>query len=270
MTVQPGKLSLGLPYLLETESIEAAVRLAKENKLSFVELNTNFPQCLLHSMTAEKLRELADKNDLFFTLHLDDSLNAADFNVHVREAYVKTALEAIDLCKAAGIPLINIHLAKGNIVTLPDGKHYIFEHFPDEFKRYLIDFRDRCERRIDGADLKICVENTDGWEKYEQLAIELLLESDSFGLTLDIGHDHAVRNQDLPFIKKHHKRLCHMHAHDGWGTTNHQALGSGEIPLHDRLAFARDQDATVVLEVKTVAALEASVAWINEQDAWRP
>lgn len=264
MTHKTG-LRFGVPFLLETATVEEASELARELGLHFVELNTNFPQCLVPRLDSGTLRQIAAETGLFFTLHLDDALNFADFNTWVREASVQTVLEAISLAGEAQMPVINLHFPKGNVVTLPDGKHYIFENFTEEFTRVLLDFRRQVEEATGDADLKICIENTDGWAPYERQAIELLLESPVFGLTFDIGHNHAVDDLDLPFMETHRDRLHHMHAHDGWGQTNHQALGEGEIPLDDRLDLAKEAGATVVLETKTKAALAESVQWLKRR-----
>lgn len=255
----------GMPFLLETPDIPAAVALCQREGLRFVELNSNFPQCLMDVMKAESLRGLAREVGIFFTLHLDDRFDPFDFNRRVREAYQQTMLDAIRLCLEAEIPLINMHLPKGNIVTLPDGKHTIYQEFGDEFMEAVCQFRDLCNQEVGSSGLHIAVENADAWAPYEQAAILQLLESPVFGLCLDIGHDHACQNQDLTFITKHRKHLRHMHAHDGWDTTNHQALGTGEIPLNLRLSLAKEENATVVIETKTVASLSQSVSYLRSR-----
>lgn len=266
---RPG-YQFGLPFLLETETVGEAIDLASDLGLKFVELNSNFPQCQLELLDPEYLKRQAADRGIFFTLHLDDSLNVCDFNLRVREAYVETVLAAIRLAKAAEMPVINLHLAKGNIVTLPDGKHYLFEKFEEEFLAAMRDFRDRCEKEAGNSGVRLAFENTDGWEPYERRAVDTALESEVFGLTLDIGHNHAVADKDLPYFLEREDRLIHMHAHDGWDKTNHQALGTGEIPLYDRLNLARRHGATVVLETKTIAALRQSAAWLGERPELLP
>jgi sugar phosphate isomerase/epimerase len=253
----------GLPFLLETQNASEAAALCHEHGLHFVELNTNFPPSLLHVLDVEQLLALREQYGCFFTLHLDDSLDPFNPNPRVRKASVDTVLDAIALAKAAHMPIINLHMPRGNIVTLPDGKHYIFNEYPDDFHAALTDFRTACEQAVGIAPVTLCIENTDGWEPYEHAAIELLLSSPVFGLTLDIGHDHATGNRDLPFVLSHQQRLKHMHAHDGRGTTNHQALGAGEIPIAQRLTLAAQCNATVVLETKTKAALAQSVNYLK-------
>ena len=55
----------------------------------------------------------------------------------------------------------------------------------------MLNFRSICEQNA-GDKTRIAIENTDGWENYELVAIEMLLQSPVFGLTLDVGHDHAT------------------------------------------------------------------------------
>ena len=86
-------------------------------------------------------------------------------------------------------------------------------------------------------------------------------------LTWDIGHSKAVHEKDVPFLLAHEDRLLHFHIHDGTETPprNHLALGDGEIDLPDRLRLAQSRNARCVLETKTIAALESSVAWLDRK-----
>lgn len=257
-------MQFGMPFLLETKSVKEAIALAKELDLDFIELNTNFPVSQVENLSVDELSEAQESEKLSFSLHLDDSISIADFNPFVRQAYLDTTLQAIQFCKQVGIPTINIHFAKGNIVTLPDGKHFLFAYYKKEFHENLSRFRNLVETEIADSGIRLAVENTDGWDAYEREGIELLLESPVFGLCMDIGHNHAVENKDLDFIEKHKDRLIHMHAHDGWDKVNHQAFGSGEIPLLERLDLAKVAGASVVIETKTIEALRTSVKWLKK------
>ena len=255
----------GMPFLLETPDVASAIALCVKENLRFVELNSNFPQCRMDILKKMPLRALAREHGIFFTLHLDDRFDPFDFNRLVCRAYTQTMLDAIGLAIEAGIPLINMHIPRGNVVTLPEGKHYIYREFSAEFEQAVLLFRERCQTAVARSGVRIAVENTDGWEPYELNALEQLLQSPVFGLCLDIGHDHAAGGCDLPFFRRHPDRLIHMHAHDGWEKTNHQALGTGVIPLKERLMMAEKACATVVLETKTAAALDQSVRYLRER-----
>lgn len=259
-------LRFGLPFLLETKTIDEAIRRAVEYGLDYVELNTNFPQCLVDRMDAEALKRAAAKHNIFYTLHLDDYLNFFDFNPLLREAAFQTVADSIAFAHSVGIEKLNLHFPRGNVVTLPSGIHSIFEQFGDEFNVYLREFAERCSDVIGDKKITLCIENTGGWLDYELAAIEFLLQDEVFALTLDTGHDHLTRNSDLAFIKQHLSHLKHMHLHDCVGGADHRALGTGEIPLHDRLDLAIQAGATVTVEVKTLEALKSSVDWLRARD----
>ncbi|MDF2884381.1 MAG: xylose isomerase [Clostridiaceae bacterium] len=116
-----------------------------------------------------------------------------------------------------------------------------------------------CKKAIGDSNLKICIENCSGYKEFTMEGIELLLESNIFALTLDIGHSYVVNGIDEPFINKHVDRLYHMHAHDAKNKHNHLPLGAGEVNISERLSLAREHGCRVVLETKTIVGLKESV-----------
>ena len=66
----------------------------------------------------------------------------------------------------------------------------------EEYLKSITNFRDLCETAIGSSAIKICVENTDGYCTYEKEAILLLLQSNVFGLTWNIGHSNSSQNID--------------------------------------------------------------------------
>lgn len=125
-------------------------------------------------------------------------------------------------------------------------------------------FREMCERTAGSSGVKICIENTDGFQDFEKEAIDYLLQSEMFALTWDIGHSHACGDADEAFLMERKDRLYHFHIHDAKGTANHQKLGSGEIDLAQRLGIAKNGGCRCVVETKTIDALRQSVKWLNE------
>lgn len=258
-------MDYGMPFLIETNSQKECIELCKRLGLKFIEWNMNFPQCQLNQLNAEWLKEVREKEKIYFTIHLDENLNISDFNPKVTAAYMETVREAIALAKEIEAPIINMHLAKGIYITLPGKKRYLFEEYKDFYLHNMLTFRKMCEQEIGAANLKIAVENTEGFRLYEQEALELLLESNCFGLTLDIGHSHVVGDCDLPFYEKHKDRLIHMHAHDATDSRNHLAFGDGEIDLSEALHKAKNAGARVVLETKTIDALTKTISYIDKR-----
>ena len=252
-------MDFGMPYLLEMQSIEDCCALAHELGLQFVELNANFPGCMTDKLDPAQLHRLAGKYGVYFTLHIEEECDPFAFNTAVRNAWLKSVRHALSIAAALQMPIVNMHFPHGVYITLPSEKVYLYERYAADFKAALTDFRAMCEEALEGTSTRIAIENTNGWKEHEQRAIEYLLESPVFGLTLDIGHSHGVENADEPFFRRHGGKLIHMHGHDGMGRRDHLALGDGEINLQARFAWAKQRGARIVLETKTVEALRTSV-----------
>lgn len=268
----------GMPTLIENRTLEDNVALCKELGLSFIELNMNFPEYQIDRLEdTERLSKIADEAGIYYTIHLDENLNIADFNPLVREAYLETVRRTIDAAKqflalknkygSDDAPLIiNMHMNHGIYITLPDKKVQMYERDFDVYMASVRRFVECCEEWIGDSDIQIAIENTDGFREYEKSAIEFMLQSDRFVLTWDIGHSKATKEADEPFILSHKDKLKHFHIHDGKETPpkNHLALGDGEIDLAQRLKTADECNARRVLETKTIEALKHSVDWLRE------
>lgn len=273
-------IEFGMPTLIENRTLAENITLCKELGLSFVELNMNFPEYQIDKLEdTEWFYEKADKAGIYYTIHLDENLNIADFNPLVRAAYWETVRQTIEVAKRfvelknkygnIKQPVtINMHMHHGIYITLPDKKVQMYER---DFTTYIAafqKFRKSCEEWIGDSDIRIAIENTDGFRDYEKRAIEHMLESDCFVLTWDIGHSKATKEVDVPFMLLHKDKLKHFHIHDGNENPpkNHLALGDGEIDLAERLNLAKECNARCLLETKTIKALKESMTWISEND----
>lgn len=272
-------MQFGMPTLIENRTLEDNAALCQALGLRFIELNMNFPEYQADRLEqTDALARLADRYGIYYTIHLDENLNVADFNPLVAKAW----LETVRRCVAAARRLVclrdrhgggdrpitlNMHMNHGIYITLPDRKVQMYERDFETYMKSWAAFRSLCEDWIGDGDMRIAVENTDGFRDYERRAVEYLLDSPVFGLTWDIGHSWATGERDVPFIRSHEDRLIHFHIHDATLTPprNHLALGDGEVDLTDRLALARSRGARCVLETKTVDALKRSVQWLRER-----
>ena len=274
-----------MPTLIENRTLEDNIALCKELGLSFIELNMNFPEYQIgknadsNKENINWLYKKADEAGIYYTIHLDENLNVADFNPLVREAYLETVHRTIDMAKyfvdlknkygKKECPLIlNMHMHHGIYITLPDKKVQMYDRDFDLYMEYITQFVRACEMWIGDSDIKIAIENTDGFRGYEKRAVERMLKSDCFVMTWDVGHSKATGEKDVAFILENKNRLKHFHIHDGGENPpkNHLALGDGEIDLKARLNMARECEARCVLETKTIEALRKSVEWVKELD----
>ena len=270
-------MQFGMPTLIENRTLQDNADLCKRLDLKFIELNMNFPEYQVDKIEQiDVLFSIAEKAGIYYTIHLDENLNIADFNPLVTEAYLETVRRSIEAAKKL-LPLrdrygdrtqpltINIHMNHGIYITLPDRKVLMYDRSFDNYMASFARFRSLCEELIWDSDIKITVENTDGFREYEKKAIDHLLESPVFGLTWDIGHSKATGEKDVPYILEHKDHLIHFHIHDGseQPPKNHLALGDGEIDIVSRLETAKERNARCVLETKTIEALKKSVEWLK-------
>lgn len=257
------QINYGIPTLIETNTLRECAKLCAELGLDFIELNMNLPQYQLNKINADYFKNIADKYGIYYTIHLDENLNVCDFNSYVADAYKKTVADTVEIAKQLDIKVLNMHMAKGVYFTLPDRKVLLFSEYKEQYINSIVDFRNMCEAAIGENDIKICIENCDGYEEFQKEAIEQLLESKVFALTFDVGHNHGIGGTDKEFIMKHKDRLCHIHLHDAKGRNNHLALGTGETDIKQYITLAKEQNCRVVLETKTIDGLKQSVEWLK-------
>lgn len=253
----------GMPTLIETHTLEECAKLCAELGLDFIELNMNLPQYQLPKIDVDYFKRIADKYGIYYTIHLDENLNVCDFNSYVAETYKKTVADTIEIAKQLDIKVLNMHMAKGVYFTLPDKKVLLFSEYKEQYLKSIVKFKNMCENAIGENDITICIENCDGYENFQKEAIQLLLESEFFALTFDVGHNHGIGGTDEGFIMNHKDHLCHIHLHDAQGRKNHLALGTGEMDIEEYINLANGQNSRVILETKTIDGLKQSVEWLK-------
>ena len=93
-------IQFGMPTLIENKTLEENIALCHSLGLKFIELNMNFPEYQLESLEqTDKLIEAAEKAGIYYTIHLDENLNIADFNQLVTGAYLETVRRTIEVAK---------------------------------------------------------------------------------------------------------------------------------------------------------------------------
>jgi Xylose isomerase-like TIM barrel. len=258
-------MDFGMPILIENKSLEKNVDLCRELELQFVELNMNLPEYQIEKLeNTAYFRAIAEQAGIYFTIHLDENLDIANFNPMISDAYMETVRRTIYIAEKLCVPVLNMHMNHGIHFTLPDYKVQLFEEYFDIYMESFHKFKEICEKQAEGTNIHICIENTNGFREYEKAAIEDMLKSSMFSLTWDIGHSHACKNIDEPFIMKHEDKLYHFHIHDAVGEKDHLICGTGEIDFKQRLSVAKNHNCRCVTETKTVNALRQSVKWLRE------
>ena len=261
-------MTYGIPTLMEFSDAEVLTRFCAEHGFAFVEMNMTFPWFQPGQIDAGRLRALMEKYGVGFTIHLHDQVNPFEFSPELREGNLRNIGWAIDLALALGLSRINMHLMPGTYSTINGVKTYLYDHCLDTYLDYVRAFRRLVDERLKGSGTVFCIENTSGYKPFHQKAIGLLLESDAFGLTFDIGHSYRAGGGDERFILRHRERLYHFHIHDCDVKANHRGFGDGQLDLTRYLVMARELGATVVAEVKESGALLRSREYIMVRKLW--
>ena len=147
-------VQFGMPTLIENKTLEENIDLCSSLGLKFIELNMNFPEYQVDELEqTNRLIDLADKAGIYYTIHLDENLNIADFNRLVSEAYLETVRRSIEVAKAllplrdlygdASQPLtLNMHMHHGIYITLPDRKVQMYDRDFDTYMKSFSVFRE--------------------------------------------------------------------------------------------------------------------------------
>ena len=185
------RVSYGMPQLIELNSVEENVRLCSQLGLDFIELNCNLPSCQPETMNVHYLNLLKDQYGIKFTLHLPEDLDLGHFNRHVREAHLKVLEEAIGVADRLGCKILNIHMNPGVHFTLPTEKIELYGKYQQQYLSNIKSSLELIDIWLGGTGVHISIENTGLLHRpHIQTAVNQLLKSGRFCLTMDVGHDY--------------------------------------------------------------------------------
>ena len=258
-------MKFGMPTLVECRDINECAAVAAECGLDFIEVNMSFPQYQPQALDANLLCELAKKHGIGYTIHADEMLNPFDFNDKVSGCYFEVIKDTISFAKKIGASVINMHLLKGVYVTLPDKVVLLNDVYFDNYIEKVRQFVKMCENEIGNSDIKICIENVDSnqFTEAQIKALDLMILSDAFALTLDTGHEYCLGFKDSHIYDKYRHKLIHLHLHDAVGKSAHLALGDGEVDIKGSIARL-PCDNTCLIEVKTIDGLKKSINYLKK------
>lgn len=258
-------LHFGMPTLLELDTLEENVKLCSELGLEFVEINMNMPEYQVEELDADRLKDLSERYGVYFTFHMADNLDIANFQKEVRDVNVELVRKTLAFAEAIGSPIVNMHLQKGVLFTLPSKKVYIYDKYVERYLDYIEAFAVEMDEFLKTGELRLVVENTGDFNlDFIKESAQLLIDYDHIGMTYDIGHDFSSFGNDKEFIIDNLAKITHMHIHDAVGEDHHLALGSGEMKLSRYIGFAKNNEIRCVIEAKTVEALTESVEVLPE------
>lgn len=254
-------MKLGMPALVEYNSLYDLVNLCLKLKLNFIELNMNLPYNFIHNINPQELKRITNETNIEFTMHMPDDADIGSFYECVREGYVKLFLDTIDWAEEAGVKLLNMHIIEGTKMTLPHKKVYIYEQYSEEFQNNFEKSIKALSKRAEKTNIVLAIENSRNFGKsYIQKVLDKLIIYPNINLTWDTGHDALSEFTDKQVLMLHENEIVHMHLHDIIGTKDHQVLFQGDLNIYELLNFAKKKDIRVLVEVKTAKALEESIS----------
>ena len=255
----------GIPTLVECNDIYDTMELCSECGLDFIEINLSFPQYLPANLDTARINAEARSRGISFTIHADEMLNPFDFNETVSRAYFDVFRDTIRFAKEISASVINLHLLKGVYVTLPERVILLSDVYFEEYEKRVCEFIAMCESEIGDSPLKICIENVDSnpFTESQKKVLPRFFASPVFGLTLDTGHESAMKFADADVFEKYPEKLLHMHLHDSVGKSPHLPLGTGEVDVDGKLSIL-SEGSTCLIEVKTVDGLKRSVEYLKK------
>lgn len=257
-----GGFMIGMPALIEYETLEDNLNLCKKLGLDFIELNLNLP--MYNDMNIKETKALLKKYDLKVSIHLSELFNPFELDNVLRKAHLHVFKRAVKTTKELDGILINMHMLPGIHFKLPGKKIYLYETYKETYLLYVKEFI----TLVKSLDIKkLCIENV-GIHDFEYIkeATDLLIASENIHLTYDIGHDITSGYRDRKYFDDNASHIKHYHIHDGTHTNNHLPLFSGDLDIDDFIKKAQSTESTYVIEVKSSTSLTESIRLLKEKE----
>lgn len=255
------KIKIGLPTLMEYQSVIENLELAKELDLDFIELNMNMTYCFPKPEFRYKMLRYKQEYQIDFTMHYYDTVDVSSPNPNYQEYLFKDIRELAKNLEGIISRLI-LHIEPGAFMTIHSEKKYVYR-FDSDYEIRTIDNLSKIRNILAEYDIELMLENVPIHPFMENLYKEL--GKYEFNFCWDIGHD-VIYNDYLfsLFKEKHQLRVKHMHMHNVAGLKDHQELQVGDLDIPSYIDFAVENDLNVVVEVKDSENLKSSVQYIKE------
>ena len=254
------KMKIGMPALVEYNTLSELVNLCLKLNLNFIELNMNLPYNFIENLDPTELKQVTKETKIEFTMHMPDDADLGCFYESVRKGYVELFSNTIDWAEKAGVKLLNMHIIEGAKMTLPDKKIYIYEQYSEEFQNNFEKSIKELSQKTTKSNLILAIENSSNFgKKYIQQALNKSIKYPNVKLTWDTGHDALSKFTDKQYLMQHENEIVHMHLHDASGTKDHQVLFEGDLNITELFKFSEQRNIAVLVEVKTKEALEKSI-----------
>ncbi len=224
-----------------------------------------------------QMKQLAEKKNLTFTVHLPLDLSIGDWDISARNQSLDKAKKLIELTRPLNPWGYIIHpdqwTPDAEDKTFPlqhlKNNRFPYEQLNDGDKGQVRYWTDRVLEGLNtlksfvAQPSTLCIENTNFLFDY---LLSSLLES-PFGICLDIGHLLQFDLEVIPYLRRCFKKLRIIHLHGVKNGKDHQGLNQEMIPLLRGLFNYLEQNhycGVVTLEVFSEKDLLQSLDVIKE------
>lgn len=254
------ELKVGMPVLMEYESIKENFELFKELNLDFLELNINMNYCFPKPECRVQLVKFKKESGIDFTLHYYDTVDVSTPNVNYQE-YLLKDMEQLATNLDGIIDRLILHLEPGAFMTIHSEKRYVYK-YDKEYVSRSVDTLNKIRNILKAHNVMLVIENVPIHPFMETL-YKALGEND-FYFCWDIGHDKIYNNLLFSSFKdKYNLKVKHMHMHNVNNMKDHQELSLGQLEIEKYIDYAEKNDIHVVIEVKDSINLKKSVTYFN-------
>lgn len=254
-------MKLGMPTLIELDSLEENMKLCKRLGLDFIELNMDLPYCFPDRINWEIINQY---DNIELTVHLSETFEVGNVNDVVRNQQIQLIKQQILTFKEKGnIKKYNLHLNIGVYFTLPDKKLYIYEKYKEDYLNSIEkSFKELSEFAVEQS-VDILFENVKITKNILE-AFKKIVNYPNLYYTLDVGHDLKNGEEASNLFMENPLKIKHLHIHDFDGKTDHCELGKGKVNVKKYLNFCKENNIYAVIEVKREKELEDSIKYIRD------
>ena len=238
---------IGMPVLMEFQTIQENIDFAVKYQFEFIELNMNFLYCYPNEDIRNILIQANKKYNLEFSFHYYDNVDISSPNNNYI-TYLKQDLHLIGETFKDIIHKIVLHIEPGSFMTIFSEKHYVYKYDANYVERTIKNLTE-FKNILDSYDIEIVLENVPIHPFMGPLF--KALGQHNFSFTWDIGHD-VIYDHYLfsSFRKKYKLNIKHMHMHNVLGQIDHQRLSLGKLHIKEYLKYVMKNNLSCVLEVK--------------------
>lgn len=254
-------IKIGMPTLMEFDTVYDNILIAKELGLDFVELNINMQYCTPTEDLRKELLQYKKQFDIGFTMHYYDTVDISSTSRYYRN-YLYTEFSEIGKYLEGIVDKIVIHLEPGAFMTIHSTKKYVYAS-DDMYVSRTLNTLKTIREILHTFGIKIVCENVPIHPFMEDLY--KTLNENGFMFCFDIGHN-VIYNDYLydSFRKKYNLFISHMHMHNVYEKKDHQELSKGELDIRNYIEFAKENNIDIVIEVKDLENLRDSVKFLQK------